>query len=180
MQINRTFAVFDFYGTITTSDSLRDFVRHTIGSARFAMGVLLALPSLVGMLIGICDRASAKARFLAVTIGGMTQRELEGAVQQYAARELRALIRPEMVTRIHEHKRRGHRLLLVSASPALYLKYVGRDYRFRCGSRDRVGTRERPLLRPPSLAKLLGTREGAPTTAMVWQRATARTLCVRG
>lgn len=123
MQINRTFAVFDFYGTITTSDSLRDFVRHTIGSARFAMGVLLALPSLVGMLIGICDRASAKARFLAVTIGGMTQRELEGAVQQYAARELRALIRPEMVTRIHEHKRRGHRLLLVSASPALYLKY---------------------------------------------------------
>jgi phosphatidylglycerophosphatase C len=123
MQINRTFAAFDFDGTITRSDSLRDFVRHTAGSARFAMGVLLVLPSLVGMLIGICDRASAKARFLAATIGGMTQRELEGAAQQYAARRLRALIRPEMAARIQEHKRRGHQLILVSASPALYLKH---------------------------------------------------------
>jgi len=123
MQINRTFAAFDFDGTITTSDSLRDFVRHKVGRARFAMGVLLALPSLVGMLVGICDRASAKARFLAATIGGMTQRELEGAAQQYAAHRLQALIRPEMAARIQEHKRRGHRLILVSASPTLYLKH---------------------------------------------------------
>jgi phosphatidylglycerophosphatase C len=123
MQINRTLAAFDFDGTITTSDSLRDFVRHTVGNARFAMGVLLALPSLVGMLVGLCDRATAKARFLVATIGGMARTELEVAAQQYAARRLPALIRPEMAARINEHKRRGHRLILVSASPALYLKH---------------------------------------------------------
>jgi hypothetical protein len=55
MQINRTFAVFNFDGTITTSDSRGDCIRHAIGCARFALGVLLALPSLVGTLIGICD-----------------------------------------------------------------------------------------------------------------------------
>src|SRR5450631_3480046 len=123
MQINRIVAAFDFDGTITTSDSLRDFVRYTAGSARFAMGVLLVLPSLVGMLIGICGRGTVKARFLATTIGGMTQRELEDAAQQYAAQRLRALIRPEMAERIREHKCRGHRLILISASPALYLRH---------------------------------------------------------
>ncbi|CAB3774870.1 HAD family hydrolase [Paraburkholderia humisilvae] len=121
MKLNRIVAAFDFDGTITTSDSLRDFVRYTVGNGRFAIGVLRASPWLVGFLSGIYDRGSAKGRFLAATIGGMTQRQLEDAAQQYVTRRLNALIRPDMAERIKEHRRRGHRLVLVSASPALYL-----------------------------------------------------------
>lgn len=116
-------AAFDFDGTITTSDSLRDFVRCTVGSAGLVSGAIRAAPWLAGMLIGTCDRGAAKGRFLAATLGGMTQRELDDAAQQYAAAGLLALIRPEMAARVAEHKRRGHRLVLVSASPALYLKH---------------------------------------------------------
>ncbi len=123
MQRDQIVAAFDFDGTITTSDSLRDFVRYTVGLGRFAVGVMCASPWLIGLLAGVCERGSAKARFLAATIGGMTQRELEEAAQQYATRQLPALIRPEMAARIQEHRRLGHRLVLVSASPALYLKY---------------------------------------------------------
>jgi phosphatidylglycerophosphatase C len=115
-------AAFDFDGTITMSDSLRDFVRDTVGSTRLIRGVIRAAPWLAGMLIGTCERGTAKAHFLAATLGGMTRRELEAAAQQYAAGRLLALIRPEMAARVQEHKRRGHRLVLVSASPALYLK----------------------------------------------------------
>ncbi|HEX7910640.1 MAG TPA: HAD-IB family hydrolase [Paraburkholderia sp.] len=116
-------AAFDFDGTITTSDSLRDFVRWTVGRAGLISGAIRAAPWLVGMLIGQCDRGTAKGHFLAATLGGMTRRELEDAAQQYAAAGLLALIRPEMAARVEEHKRRGHRLVLVSASPALYLKH---------------------------------------------------------
>jgi phosphatidylglycerophosphatase C len=123
MQSNHIVAAFDFDGTITTSDSLRDFVRHTVGRGRFAVGVMRVSPWLVGLLAGVCERGSAKARFLAATIGGMTQLELEGAAQRYATERLNALIRPEMPARIQEHRRRGHRLVLVSASPALYLRH---------------------------------------------------------
>jgi len=114
-------AAFDFDGTITTSDSLRDFVRDTVGTARMIRGALYAAPWLAGMLLGLCERGATKARFLAATIGGKTRRELEAAAQQYATGRLLELIRPEMVARIQEHKRRGHQLVLVSASPALYL-----------------------------------------------------------
>ncbi|MGF6782150.1 HAD-IB family hydrolase [Paraburkholderia sp. GAS334] len=123
MQRNQTVAAFDFDGTITTSDSLRDFVHYTVGRGRFAVGVVRASPWLVGLLAGVCDRGSAKAHFLAATLGGMTQDDLEAAAQGYAARRLPALIRSEMGMRIREHKRCGHRLVLVSASPALYLKH---------------------------------------------------------
>jgi phosphatidylglycerophosphatase C len=123
MQRDQIVAAFDFDGTITTSDSLRDFVQYTIGLGRLAVGVMRASPWLVGLLAGVCDRGAVKARFLAATLGGMTQCELEDAAQQYAAHGLQALIRPEMAARIQEHKRLGHRLVLVSASPALYLKH---------------------------------------------------------
>lgn len=113
---------FDFDGTGTTSDSLRDFVHYTVGRAQFAVVAMRASPSLIGLLADVCDRGFAKARLVA-TLRGMAQCELEDAAQQYAARRPPALIRPEMAARIQEHTRRGHRLVLSSASPALYLRH---------------------------------------------------------
>lgn len=120
---DRIIAAFDFDGTVTTSDSLRDFVRHEFGNARFAAAVFRSLPWLVGMRLGFCDRAIAKTRFLAAALGGLTQRDLEASARRYAAGRLRHLVRPEMAARIREHQRRGHQLLLISASPSLYLKH---------------------------------------------------------
>ncbi|MFM0515287.1 HAD family hydrolase [Paraburkholderia sp. RL17-373-BIF-A] len=115
-------AAFDFDGTITTSNSLRDFVRFTAGGPRLIYGALRAAPWFLGFLIGKCDRASAKAHFLAGALGGLTRPQLEAAAQRYATERLPELIRPEMHARIQEHKRLGHRLVLVSASLTLYLR----------------------------------------------------------
>ncbi|NWD52455.1 HAD family hydrolase [Pseudomonas gingeri] len=119
----RPCVAFDFDGTITTTDSLRDFVRYKVGNRRFLLGGLLVLPWLLGMVTGRCGRAEAKSRFLAVTLRGRPQAELEDFARHYAATRLPRLIRPEMVARIEEHKRLGHRLVLVSASPVLYLEH---------------------------------------------------------
>lgn len=126
----RTVAAFDFDGTITTTDSLRDFVRQTVGDARFALAVLRALPWLAGLKLGLCDRAQAKARFLGAAMGEVSRDELQRAARRYAGAELRALVRPEMVERIRAHQRLGHTLVLVSASPALYLAHWAADMGF--------------------------------------------------
>jgi phosphatidylglycerophosphatase C len=119
---DRIVAAFDFDGTISTSDSLRDFVRFAVGGGRFLAGILRTAPWFAGVVAGRCDRGSAKARFLAVTLGGLPRAELEAAAQRYARERLPALVRPEMLARVHEHKRLGHELVLVSASPRLYLE----------------------------------------------------------
>lgn len=117
----RIVAAFDFDGTITTSDSLKDFIRFALGSRRFAAGVARSAPWLLGAWTRLCDRGSAKARFLEATIGGMHRTELEALARSYVASGLPALVRPEMTARIREHQRLGHQLVLVSASPTLYL-----------------------------------------------------------
>lgn len=130
MKSNPVVAVFDFDGTITRSDSLRDFVLYVVGRRRFVAGVIRALPWLIGMQVGVCNRASAKAHFLAATIGGRRQRELEDMAQHYASHKLLSLIRHEMTARVKEHKDLGHRVVLISASPSLYLKYWAKDAGF--------------------------------------------------
>ena len=115
-------AAFDFDGTITLSDTLFDFVYFAVGRGRFVAGVVRAVPWLFGALTCLCEHGPAKARFLAATIGGMTRPDLEAAAQSYVEQRLPALIRPEMTARVREHHQLGHQLVLVSASPTLYLK----------------------------------------------------------
>jgi phosphatidylglycerophosphatase C len=120
---NRIVAAFDFDGTITTLDTLRDFVLFSVGKTRYAAGAVLTAPWVIGVLTRMCDRGSAKARFLAETMGGMTRPEMEAKAQLYVEQRLPALVRPEMTARIREHGRLGHELVLVSASPTLYLRH---------------------------------------------------------
>jgi phosphatidylglycerophosphatase C len=119
---DRPVAAFDFDGTITTLDTLRDFVAFTVGPDRYRAGALRAAPWLLGALARLCGRGTAKAHFLAATLGGMPRTGLEAAARRYLEERLPALVRPEMVARIQEHRRLGHRLVLVSASPTLYLQ----------------------------------------------------------
>ncbi|MFM0732687.1 HAD family hydrolase [Paraburkholderia sediminicola] len=95
-------ATFDFDGTSTTSDILRDFVHYTVGRAQFAVVAMRVSPWLIGLLAGVCDRGFAKARLLAATLSDMTQCELEDAAQQYTAQGLQARIHPEMAARIQD------------------------------------------------------------------------------
>jgi phosphatidylglycerophosphatase C len=118
----RVIVCFDFDGTITTSDSLRDFVLHTIGARGYALGLAHAAPWLAGFAAGLCDRGATKARFLAETLGGRSRQDLDAAAERFVEQRLPALIRPDMSARIQDHRRLGHRLLLVSASPSLYLE----------------------------------------------------------
>jgi phosphatidylglycerophosphatase C len=122
-QARRIVAAFDFDGTITTLDTLRDFVYFAVGRGRFAAGIVRTAPWFIGALTRMCGRGPAKARFLAATIGGMTRSELEAAARLYAETRLPSLVRPEMIARIRDHRQLGHQLVLVSASPTLYLKF---------------------------------------------------------
>ncbi|WP_287495771.1 HAD-IB family hydrolase [Pandoraea sp. CB10b_02] len=115
-------AAFDFDGTISTTDSLRVFVRTTVGTPRFVAGALRASPWLIGAALRLVDRGTAKAAFLRACFGARTRTQLEADAQRFAAQHLPALIRPEMLSRLRQHRAHGHRIVLVSASPGLYLR----------------------------------------------------------
>jgi phosphatidylglycerophosphatase C len=115
-------AVFDFDETLTTKHSLRPFLRYVVGTRGWLTGVFRSAPWLAGSGIHIVDRGTAKARLLRATIRGRTQSELKTKAEQFAKEWLPAMIRPELAARVHEHLRRGHELVLASASLDVYLR----------------------------------------------------------
>ncbi|WP_233884047.1 HAD family hydrolase [Paraburkholderia flagellata] len=119
---DRVVAAFDFDGTITTSDSFRAFMLDAAGPASFAAAALRCLPGLIGVPLGWSPRGPTKARFLYAAMGPVRREVLEAAAQRFVERRLPALLRPEMLARVAEHQALGHEVVLVSASPSIYLR----------------------------------------------------------
>ncbi|MDR3099327.1 MAG: HAD-IB family hydrolase [Paraburkholderia sp.] len=119
---DRVVAAFDFDGTITTSDSFRAFMLDAAGSGRFALAALRCLPWLAGIAPGWADRGRTKARFLYAALGPVRREALEAAAQRFVDTRLPGLLRPEMLARVREHQALGHEVVLVSASPSVYLR----------------------------------------------------------
>ena len=123
---DRVVAAFDFDGTITTTDSFRAFLRATGGPVRFALAVLRCLPRLAGVPLGWSERGPTKARFMYAMLGPVRRDAIEAAAQRFVAAQLPALVRPEMLARVREHQALGHEVVLVSASPSVYLRVWAR------------------------------------------------------
>jgi len=115
-------AAFDFDGTISTCDSLQCFLRSKLGRRRFGWGILRALPWLIACAARLTDRHTAKEQLLRATLGGTPAALAENWAAQFVDAELPRLLRPEMLVRLAWHQAQGHRTVLVSASPSLYLR----------------------------------------------------------
>lgn len=118
----RVLAAFDFDGTISTGDSLQYFLRGVLGWPRYLLALLLASPWLLACALHLTDRHHAKQRLLQVSLGGTERERAEGWARDFATQVLPAMLRPEMLARLAWHQAQGHRTVLVSASPSLYLR----------------------------------------------------------
>jgi len=116
-----TVAVFDFDGTITRRDSLVPFVRRVAGTARVARAAVLEGPALARMTAGRADRDATKAAFLRRAIGGLPVERFHAAAPAFAHEIVTRRTRATIVERIGAHQRAGHELVVISASPVLYV-----------------------------------------------------------
>ncbi|MBL6765954.1 MAG: HAD-IB family hydrolase [Verrucomicrobiae bacterium] len=114
-------AVFDFDGTITYADSFLPYLRHISGFAGFWVRFLILSPALALHFAGLIGSTRAKELFLKCYLGGESEEKLRSSVQDFVKRRLRSLENPLAMARVEWHRGQGHRLILLSASPELYL-----------------------------------------------------------
>lgn len=116
-------AVFDFDGTLTTSDSFLRFVTAACGGfGKLVFRVVAGLPCLAARACREPSRDGMKEALLKVALGGRTRADLEGHAERFAADILPRLERPALLERLKQHQRHGHRIILLSASLELYLR----------------------------------------------------------
>ena len=106
---------FDFDGTLTTSDTLLEFIKYAKGRSRFLMVFLMYSPLLVLMKLHLYPNWKAKQRIFAHLFAGMRIEKFDALCRGFAE-ESQHLLRPKGITLMHEALVTGAQVFIVSAS----------------------------------------------------------------
>ncbi|MDD3343436.1 MAG: HAD-IB family hydrolase [Sulfurospirillaceae bacterium] len=114
-----TIAFFDFDGTLTTKDSLFEFIKFSVGRIAFFKGMIILLPVLVGYKIGLIKSADAK---LAVLNHFFAHNEnLWKKKTQLFSEVLPCILNPNGYKKLKWHQQKGHPVVIVTASMESWL-----------------------------------------------------------
>ena len=105
----------DFDGTLTTSDTLLEFIRFACGTGMFLLGFLLHSPLLVLMKLRLYPNWKAKQRVFSFYFKGMPLSRFDELCRAFAEKK-RTLLRADMMERLRQAQAEGARALVVSAS----------------------------------------------------------------
>jgi len=115
-------AFFDFDGTITTKDSLLEFIKFSKGKLHFYAGFLLYSPLLVAYKLKIISNQTAKEKVLCFFYRGMSVADFEKKCEAFASEVLPDLIRPKAMQEIRKMQSLGVQVVIVSASPETWIR----------------------------------------------------------
>lgn len=121
-------AAFDFDGTLTHGGSVWSFLARTCGVRRTVLAGLSVFPRLVAAaLFGGTSADRAKEELFRRTLGGRPAAELTEVASGFGISHYREHRRTDVAARLEQHRRQGHRIAIVSASPELYVAAVGTE-----------------------------------------------------
>jgi phosphatidylglycerophosphatase C len=123
----RPLAVFDLDGTLTARDTFLPFL-VSYARRRRRLRPLLTLPVYLGLYACrvLSDRA-AKERVLVSFLRGRCRREVADHADWFARTWVPPRLRPDVLGKLREHQRSGHRVVLLSASPDVYVPAIARE-----------------------------------------------------
>lgn len=121
----KTYAFFDFDGTITVKDTLLPFLYFAFPLPNFIFNLFCLIPYVILYLLGAIDNSQMKVYCLTKFIKGLEDQELEDKAKEFAESKLKDLVRPQALEKIKWHQRQGHHVFLVSANLHVFLKYWG-------------------------------------------------------
>ena len=113
--MNKKLYCFEFDGTLTTSDTLLEFIKYAKGRGRFLMVFLMYSPLLVLMKLHLYPNWKAKQQIFAHLFAGMRIEKFDALCRDFAE-ESQHLLRPKGITLMHEALVAGAQVFIVSAS----------------------------------------------------------------
>ena len=115
-------AFFDFDGTITTQDSLPDFIKFAIGKPKYYLGLCLLSPILLAYVLKLLPNHIAKEKMISYYFKGWPEKNFQTVADEYAALQIDKIVRPKALEKLRWHQEQGHKVVIVSASMKSWLK----------------------------------------------------------
>jgi len=121
-RMEKNLALFDFDGTITSKDSLIEFIKFYHGTGKFLLGFLVLLPVLVLLKLHLIHNQKAKEIVMAYFFRSIPIQEFQAKCNLFASNVLPKIIRPGALEAIKNHRSNGDRVIIVTASFENWLK----------------------------------------------------------
>jgi len=119
-------AAFDFDGTLTEGGSVLDFLTAVSGRARVLTATGALAPGLArGALAGGTVADETKEQLLERILAGEEASRVEEVAERFARHHLARHLRRDVRERFDRHRQRGDRVVIVSASPEVYVRVAG-------------------------------------------------------
>lgn len=129
--MSKGIAFFDFDGTITTKDTLLEFIKFSKGNRRFYFGFAKNIFSLLGMKLKILSNQAVKEKMLTHFFKQLPVAHFEKQCAAFHQMILPKLVRPGAAAEIKKLQQQGIVVVVVSASPenwiAAWAKEMGVD-----------------------------------------------------
>lgn len=115
MASRKTIAIFDFDGTITTKDTLFDFIRFYAGIRKFILGLIITSPVIILFKLGFRTNEQAKQRLFSYFFKGVEKADFDIVCKAYADR-IEQILNREAIEKLRYHQAQGHTVIINSAS----------------------------------------------------------------
>ena len=125
-------ALFDFDGTITTKDTLIEFVRFYRGTKKYFESMVMLSPVLALYAVKIIPNWKAKQFFLARHFRGEKIDDFNAGCLEFAEKALPSLIRPKAVETIESYRNANVTMAVVSASAENWVNPFCDAHGLRC------------------------------------------------
>jgi phosphatidylglycerophosphatase C len=125
---SRSVALFDLDGTLTWHDTLFAFLLgYTLRHPGRWLCLWRMLPAFLSFLTWHHDRGRLKSQVIRSVMGGAARRSIDAWADAYVGGlKRRRAFRPAALASVERHRAAGDHLVLLSASPDLYVPRIGR------------------------------------------------------
>jgi len=115
-------ALFDFDGTLTTKDSLGEFLKFCVGKRKYYLKLILFAPIFILYKLKFMRNDKAKEILFCIFFKDKSQQYFQTLAENFVHYELQNIINPTTYAILQKHKKDGNKIVLVSASMKCWLE----------------------------------------------------------
>lgn len=115
-------ALFDFDGTLTTKDSLDEFLKYSVSRKKYFISMFKFIPYFAFWQLKLMNNGIAKEHLFRIFFKGADEDLLRAKAKKFSLNRLDAIINKQRMAILKKHQDKGDRVVIVSASMQCWLQ----------------------------------------------------------
>jgi len=115
-------ALFDFDGTLTTKDSLDEFLQFSVGRKMYLIKMFKFIPYFILWQLRLMHNGVAKEHLFRIFFKGTDEELFKEKAKDFSLKKLDSIMNKERMAILKKHQEKGDRVIIVSASMRCWLE----------------------------------------------------------